>query len=127
MNRLRDEDINKISNAYRNFKDIEKYAKVVPLDKIKENDYNLSVTRYVDILEDEEEIEEDLFSQADEFDEEVVVKKKRSKKKKVADDDEDEEEHVEEEDDAGIVIGHESKEEEEDSDSFGYLRAYQTF
>ena len=57
MNRLKDEDINKIANAYREFKDVEKYAKVVPLKKIKENDYNLSVTRYVDVFEDEETVD----------------------------------------------------------------------
>jgi len=57
MNKLRDEDIDKIVNAYREFKDIEKYAKVVPLDKIKENDYNLSVTRYVDVFDEEEKVD----------------------------------------------------------------------
>ncbi|MCG2826625.1 MAG: type I restriction-modification system subunit M [Thermoplasmatales archaeon] len=57
MNRLRDEDVEKIADAYMEFKDIEKYAKVVDLEKIKENDYNLSVTRYVDVFEDEEPVD----------------------------------------------------------------------
>jgi len=56
MNRLRDGDLEKIANAYREFKDIEKYAKVVPLEKIKENDFNLSVTRYVDVFDEDAHI-----------------------------------------------------------------------
>ena len=57
MNRLRDQDIEKIAETYREWKDVDKYAKVVPLEKIKENDYNLSVTRYVDIFEEEEPVD----------------------------------------------------------------------
>lgn len=57
MNRLRDEDINKIVQAYREFKDVEKYAKVISLDKIKENDHNLSVTRYVDVFDEDEQVD----------------------------------------------------------------------
>jgi type I restriction enzyme M protein len=57
MNRLREEDIEKIAQIYREFKDADKYASVVPLEKIKENDYNLSVTRYVDIFEDEKPVD----------------------------------------------------------------------
>lgn len=54
MNRLSDNDIEKIVDASTNFKDIVMYAKVVPLGKIKENDYDLSVTRYVDVFIEEE-------------------------------------------------------------------------
>jgi type I restriction enzyme M protein len=57
MNRLREEDIEKIAKTYQNFKDVDKYASVIPLEKIKENDYNLSVTRYVDIFEDEKPVD----------------------------------------------------------------------
>jgi len=57
MNRLREEDIQKIVDAYHNWDDVEKYARVVEVDEIRENDYNLSVTRYVDIFDEEEPID----------------------------------------------------------------------
>ncbi len=56
MNRLRDEDIDKIAAAYREFRDIDNYAKVVPLESIKTNDYDLSVTRYVDVFGEDEQV-----------------------------------------------------------------------
>jgi len=57
MNKLRDDDIEKVVNAYLEFKDVPKYAKVASLDEIRENDYNLSITRYVDVFEEEEHID----------------------------------------------------------------------
>lgn len=57
MNRLRDEGIKKIVKAYKEFKNIEGFSKVVPLKEIKENDYNLNVTLYVFPMEEEEEID----------------------------------------------------------------------
>jgi type I restriction enzyme M protein len=42
---------------------VEKYASVVDLDTIKENDYNLNISRYVDTTEEEEEIDIDLVLQ----------------------------------------------------------------
>ncbi|MDY0236422.1 MAG: type I restriction-modification system subunit M [Gudongella sp.] len=56
-NRLRTQDIEKIVSTYDNFKDIEKFAKVVEIQEIKNNDYNLNITRYVDTSEEEEEID----------------------------------------------------------------------
>jgi type I restriction enzyme M protein len=57
MNRLRDVDIEKIVEAYRSFKDIPKYSKVVDINAIRKNDFNLSVTRYVDVFDEEETID----------------------------------------------------------------------
>jgi type I restriction enzyme M protein len=57
MNRLRDEHIRKIVEAHKEFKDQAKYATVVSLDKIRQNDFNLSVTRYVDVFEEEEHVD----------------------------------------------------------------------
>jgi len=54
QNTLSKENIQKIVNAYREFKDIEKFAKVVTIGEIKENDYNLSPSRYVSIIEEEQ-------------------------------------------------------------------------
>jgi len=57
MNRLRDEDIKKIVQAYETFKDVPKYTRTVGLNEVKENDYNLSVTRYVGIFDEPEPVE----------------------------------------------------------------------
>ncbi|HAK41720.1 MAG TPA: type I restriction-modification system subunit M [Clostridium sp.] len=62
-NKLRDEDIEKIIETFDNFEAVEKYAEVVPLKTIEENDYNLNISRYVDTSEEEEEIEIDLVLQ----------------------------------------------------------------
>ncbi|GAA0496806.1 type I restriction-modification system subunit M [Salinibacillus aidingensis] len=59
-NKLREEDIQKIVNIFNDFKDKEKYATLVDIETIKDNDYNLSVSRYVDITEEEEQIDIDL-------------------------------------------------------------------
>jgi type I restriction enzyme M protein len=53
QNTLSKENIQKIVNAYREFKDIEKFAKVITIDEVKENDYNLSPSRYVSVIEEE--------------------------------------------------------------------------
>lgn len=57
QNYLRDEHIQKIVTAFREYRDIERYARVVPLKEIKENDYNLNISRYVDISVPEEKID----------------------------------------------------------------------
>ena len=56
QNRLRDEDIEKICDAYKNRKDIEKYSKKASIEEIRENEYNLNISRYIDSFEDEERI-----------------------------------------------------------------------
>ena len=63
-NVLRDEDIAKIVDtykAYRNGENAEndKYSHVATLDEIKENEYNLNIPRYVDTFEEEEIIDID--------------------------------------------------------------------
>jgi len=56
-NILREEDIDKITSAFRNYKDIDGRCHVADLEELKENGYNLNVTRYVDISEPEEEVD----------------------------------------------------------------------
>ncbi|MDM0921207.1 type I restriction-modification system subunit M [Clostridium perfringens] len=56
-NKLRKEDIEKIITAFDNFEDVEKYANVIDLETIKENDYNLNISRYVDTTEEEEQVD----------------------------------------------------------------------
>ena len=57
QNKLRDQDIQKIIDAYQDFKTIEKYSNVVSLQEIKDNDFNLNIPRYVDTFEEEEPID----------------------------------------------------------------------
>ena len=59
QNNLSEEHIAKIIDTYRNRVDVEKYAHVAILEEIKENDYNLNIPRYVDTLEEEEELDLD--------------------------------------------------------------------
>ncbi|MBA5850143.1 type I restriction-modification system subunit M [Clostridium sp. cel8] len=59
-NKLRDEDIEKIVKTFDEYKDVEKYASVVDLKTIEENDYNLNISRYVDTTEPEPEVDIDL-------------------------------------------------------------------
>lgn len=56
-NKLRPEDIDAVVKAYDAFETVEKYAEVVTLDQIRDNDYNLNISRYVDITEEEEEVD----------------------------------------------------------------------
>ena len=53
QNILSKENIKKIVNAYEEFKDIEKFAKVVTIEEVKEADYNLSPSRFVSVIEEE--------------------------------------------------------------------------
>ncbi len=57
QNELRDEDVERIVNTYRNRETIEKYSYVATLAEIAENDYNLNIPRYVDTFEEEEPID----------------------------------------------------------------------
>ncbi len=57
QNFLRDKDIEKIVSTFRNFEDKERYSRVVDLEEIEKNNFNLNVTRYVDISEPEEQID----------------------------------------------------------------------
>ena len=50
-NKLRACDIRKIVDTIKSRKDIEKYSKVVSLEDIRANDYNLNIPRYVDSSE----------------------------------------------------------------------------
>ena len=48
QNKLRDEDIEHILNVYNAYEDEKRYSKVVSMDEIQENDYNLNIRRYAD-------------------------------------------------------------------------------
>ena len=57
QNTLRKEDIEKIVNAYKEYRSIDKYCRSVSLDEIRANDYNLNITRYIDVIEEEKPID----------------------------------------------------------------------
>lgn len=57
QNTLREQDIAKIVDTYKNFKAIDKYSEIVEPKGIAENDYNLNIPRYVDTFEDEEPVD----------------------------------------------------------------------
>lgn len=57
QNKLREEDIERIVDAYEKYENIEKFAYVASKDEIRENDYNLNIPRYVDTFEEEEMVD----------------------------------------------------------------------
>ena len=57
QNRLRDQDIEHIAGTFHACADVDKYARVVPLAEIEQNDWNLNISRYVDTSEEEERID----------------------------------------------------------------------
>ncbi|MDW7728252.1 MAG: type I restriction-modification system subunit M [Candidatus Methanoperedens sp.] len=59
QNNLRDEDIQRIVDAYDKYEDIDRFAHVAMPDEVKENEYNLNIPRYVDTFEEEEPVDMD--------------------------------------------------------------------
>lgn len=57
QNKLREQDIEHIINAYQKFESEDKYAYRASFEEIKENDFNLNIPRYVDTFEEEEEVD----------------------------------------------------------------------
>ena len=54
QNILRPQDIQKIVHTYESRKKIEKYSKIVSIDELDKEDFNLNIRRYVDNSDDEE-------------------------------------------------------------------------
>ena len=57
QNTLTKENADKIVDTFAQRQEIEKFSHIANLDEIKENDYNLNITRYVDTFEEEAEID----------------------------------------------------------------------
>jgi len=53
---LRSQDIEKIANAFESFDEMERYSHVADLTEIEENNFNLNVSRYIDIFEPEPDV-----------------------------------------------------------------------
>lgn len=56
QNKLTDANIEKIIKTYQDRKDVPKYAHLASIDEVRQNDYNLNIPRYVDTIEEEEEL-----------------------------------------------------------------------
>ena len=57
QNKLRDEDVNKIIDTYQYRYEEPRYSRQVSLQEIKENDYNLNITRYVSLAKEEDPVD----------------------------------------------------------------------
>lgn len=53
-NRLREQDIHKIVDAFNRQWEIDKYSRLVPFSEIEQNEYNLNIPRYIDTQEEED-------------------------------------------------------------------------
>ena len=53
MNRLREEDIQRIVDTWEAWVDVPHYARFVPLEEIEKNDYNLNIPRYIEARDTE--------------------------------------------------------------------------
>lgn len=73
QNILRECDINKIIETYKDRETIDKYSYVASLEEIAENDYNLNIPRYVDTFEEEAPIDiEEVKGKIQKIDEEIA-------------------------------------------------------
>jgi len=57
QNILHDEDVDRIVDTYSNRTTTDKYSYVASLDEIRNNDYNLNISRYVATFEEEESVD----------------------------------------------------------------------
>lgn len=57
MNYITDEDIERILTTYTKREDVDKYCHIATLEEIKSNDFNLTISRYVDTFEEGEIID----------------------------------------------------------------------
>jgi len=47
----------KIARTFREYRDVEKYARVVPVAEVEKNEWNLNISRYVDTAEAEVKVD----------------------------------------------------------------------
>jgi type I restriction enzyme M protein len=57
QNYLREEDVAKVAGTFHAFKDVEKYARVVGLEEIEKNEFNLNISRYVETADAAEKVD----------------------------------------------------------------------
>jgi type I restriction enzyme M protein len=57
QNYFRDQDVKKIAATVHAFQDMAKYARVVGLDEIEKNDFNLNISRYIETADAAEKVD----------------------------------------------------------------------
>ena len=57
QNKMREEDLQRIVDAYNAYETKEKFSYVAKFEEIEENDFNLNIPRYVDTFEEEEPVD----------------------------------------------------------------------
>jgi type I restriction enzyme M protein len=57
QNYLRDEDVQKLARTFHAWKEVDKYARVVSVEEVEKNDWNLNISRYADTAEAEEKVD----------------------------------------------------------------------
>jgi len=57
QNYLREKDVARIASCVRAFEDADKYARVVDLEEISSNDFNLNISRYVETADAVEKLD----------------------------------------------------------------------
>lgn len=78
QNNLREEDVDKIVETYQFRKEETRYSRQVSLQEIKDNDYNLNITRYVNLSVEEEPIDlQAVTEQLKECDEKILEARTR--------------------------------------------------
>ena len=57
QNSLSEENVKRLSEAFHAYKDEDRFSKVVGLEEIRKNDFNLNIVRYVQTTDEEEQID----------------------------------------------------------------------
>ena len=57
QNSLSEENVGKLVEAFKAYEDVERFSRIVDLEEIEGNDWNLNIARYVDTTEPEEQID----------------------------------------------------------------------
>ena len=78
QNYLRDKDVDDIVDTYQYRREIPRYSRQVSLQEIKENDYNLNITRYVSLAQEEKPIDlQEVHDKLVEIEKEIVKARNR--------------------------------------------------
>lgn len=57
QNMLRQKDIDKICRTYRGYAEVDRYSRIVSLEEIEKNGFNLNLSRYIDTSAEEAEVD----------------------------------------------------------------------
>lgn len=80
QNKLREQDIEKIIKTVRALKSIEKYAYRATLEEVSRNDFNLNISRYVDVFEEEKKVDiKQVQQEINELESELATAQKKMK------------------------------------------------